>query len=158
MSAAAAVTYSSSADLPTPASPRTTRTRPRPDRRSSRRPLSTARSSSRFNSAGTSLTQLTGPETCQGVWPESRPGPSGLVRGLRASSHDADQLVFGDAVPGEKAFRLLVLERVGQRAVGLLGQFRQPRHPQYVNHMLSCDLHRSPPGHFRGRLRAEAVF
>jgi hypothetical protein len=32
--------------------------------------------------------------------------------GLRASSPAADQLVFGDAVLGEKALRVVVLDRV----------------------------------------------
>jgi hypothetical protein len=34
------------------------------------------------------------------------------VHGLRASAPAADQLVFGDAVLGEKAFRVVVLDRV----------------------------------------------
>ena len=53
ISAAAPTTYSSSADLPTPASPRTTSARPHPDRRPSSRPSSAARSRCRSSSAGT---------------------------------------------------------------------------------------------------------
>src|SRR5690349_7444277 len=52
MSCAAPAAYSSSADLPTPASPRTTSARPRPERRSSIRLSGTWRSRWRSTSAG----------------------------------------------------------------------------------------------------------
>src|SRR5438067_6535565 len=74
-----------------------------------------------------------------GLLTQARADPSRVTGFLPA----ADQLVFGDAVLGEKARRVVVLDRVGQHPVSLLGQFWQRRYPQDANHVLSCDLHRS---------------
>jgi hypothetical protein len=59
-----------------------------------------------------------------------------LVTGLWTASPPADQLVLGDAVLGEKACRMVVLDGVGQHPLGLIGQVRQSRYPEYVNHVL----------------------
>src|SRR6201985_2948332 len=77
---------------------------------------------------------------------------------LRSSSPAADQLALGDAALGEKTLRAVVLARVGQHPARLLGQVRQRRHPEYANHVLSCDLHGSPAlclGVFQGLDRTE---
>ena len=74
-----------------------------------------------------------------GLLTQARADPSRVTGFLPA----ADQLVFGDAVLGEEARRVVVLDRVGQYPVSLLGQFWQRRYPQDANHVLSCDLHRS---------------
>jgi hypothetical protein len=77
--AAAPTRYSSSADLPTPASPRTTSARPRPDRRSPSRPSSAARSASRFNSAGFGLDRVRMPVTARN---QHRPAGAAKSAGL----------------------------------------------------------------------------
>jgi transposase-like protein len=59
-----------------------------------------------------------------------------LVAGLWTASPSADQLVLGDAVLGEKACRVVVLNGVGQHSLGVVGQVRQSRYLEYVNHML----------------------
>jgi hypothetical protein len=59
-----------------------------------------------------------------------------LVTGLWTASPPADQPILGDAVLGEKACRVVVLNGIGQHSLGLLGQVRQSRYPEYVNHVL----------------------
>ena len=70
----ASTAYSSSADLPTPASPRTTSARPRPDRRSSRSPSSAARSRCRSNKAGTGSDRVRMPISARNSAPAHRRG------------------------------------------------------------------------------------
>jgi hypothetical protein len=65
-----------------------------------------------------------------------------LVTRLWTAAPPADQLVLGDAVLGEEACRVVVLNGVGQHPLGLLCQVRQSRHPEYVNHVLPWNFHR----------------
>ena len=73
------------------------------------------------------------------------PHPCGSMPrpGLWTASPPADQLVLGDAVPGKEACRVVVLDGIGQRSLGLLGQIRQSRYPEDVNHVLPGDFHGS---------------
>ena len=59
-----------------------------------------------------------------------------LVTGLWTASPPADQLVLGDAVLGQEACRVVVLNGVGQHSFGLVGQVRQSGYLEYVNHVL----------------------
>jgi hypothetical protein len=61
---------------------------------------------------------------------------------LRAAAHVADQLVSGNAVLLAKLRRVLKLNRVGQRPLGLLSHLRQARLPEDLYDVLPPELHR----------------
>ena len=60
---------------------------------------------------------------------------------LWAAAHAADQKVSRNSVTLAKLGRVLELDWVGQRPIGLLSRLRQPRLPEDLNDLLPRELH-----------------